>query len=149
MRSIALVLFAAGIISQVMAPGDWTHMASLPFAFAAASFLIWSMVQLFRVIFDSYKQQTADTTTTLREQVANLRKFQDDTLVDLITRVSTAMERDAESANASVSAWRDVHEDFRSLIGALEHRPCLHDSDFDRFDSAGNKASRKIEQRSG
>jgi len=120
--SIALIM-AATMLAQAAVP-DWTHMASLPFAFAAASFLIWSMVALVRMMFDSWKEQSAATVSTLREQVQSLRKFQDEVLVGLIAKVSTAMEKDADASNASCVAWGEVHEDFQQLLGVIKNMPC-------------------------
>lgn len=128
-------LIGAAIIGQAVVGNDWTHIASLPFAFAAAAFLIWSVVKLLGMVFDNWKAVNAETTGALRAQVNDLRRFQDDTLVGLIGKVSSAMERDAESSTASTRAWSEVHEDFRDLISALRTRSCLHDSDFPQHDS--------------
>jgi hypothetical protein len=114
---------------------NWSDMASLPFAFAAASFLIWSIVQLLRMMFDAYKSANSDTVSVLRQQVADLRKFQDETLVTLLEKVTTAMHSDSEASHGLRRAWEEVHEDFRDLISALRVRPCLHDSDLPKLDA--------------
>lgn len=114
---------------------NWSDMASLPFAFAAASFLIWSIVQILRMMFDSYKAANTETVAVLRQQVADLRKFQDETLVLLLEKVTVAMQADSEASRGLRDAWEEVHEDFRGLITALRVRPCLHDSDLPRLDA--------------
>ena len=126
----------------------WTDMASLPFAFAAASFLIWSMVQLMRLLFEAYRAANAETVATLRGQIAEQRKFQDETLVGLIRSVTESMNKDATSNEKLCEAWGEVHEDFRDLIGALRVRPCLHDSDFPAVDQKSAEIIRHRQERS-
>jgi hypothetical protein len=125
----------------------WTDMASLPFAFAAASFLIWSMVQLMRLLFEAYRAANAETVATLRGQMGEQRKFQEDTLVGLIRSVSDSMNKDAIANESLCEAWGEVHEDFRSLIGALRVRPCLHDSDLPAVDEKSAEIIRHRQER--
>lgn len=104
---------------------DWTHMASLPFAFAVGAFLIWSMVQLLNSLMKSKDTSTEATIASLREQINSLRKFQDDRLTQLIDRDAAALEKTSEASLASTKAWGEVHEDFRDLITELRVRPCI------------------------
>jgi hypothetical protein len=134
---VSLVLAATSQVAQAREP-DWLNIASMPFAMAAAAFLIWSVVKLLGIVFDGWKSQNVETTSTLRDQIGALRQFQTETLVALIGRVSTALEHDAGASTESTRAWHEVHEDFRDLIMALHTRPCLHDSDL-----------REIEKRNG
>lgn len=125
------VVFITGLLGQATGiPNDWTHIASLPFAFSAAAFLIWSMVQLFRMMFTSWSAQSDTTIASLRDQIMSLRKYQEETLTHLVNRVATALEADARSTQMATASWNEVHEDFRVLVNALRIRPCLHDSDF-------------------
>jgi len=144
--SIAWTFMVAVIAAQAAAP-DWGMMVSPYFAFAAAAFLIWSLVQLVNVMFRHTTSATADTISTLREQIAALRKFQDETLVGMIGKVSSAMERDADASNSSTRAWNEVHEDFRDLIAALRVRPCLHDSDLPPPPKCDERTIAAIEKR--
>jgi hypothetical protein len=135
------LMMASAIVAQTALPADWSHMASLPFAFAAASFLIWSMVQLFRCMFDSWKQQSADMIETLQTDVAGLRLFQTDTLVGLLQRVTSALEHDAE-------AWEELHEDFKELAAAVRKHPCVHDSDLPKLNGKALSVVEHRQQRS-
>jgi hypothetical protein len=119
------VLCSLVVLSQVSVMPDWTHMASLPFAFAVGAFLIWSMVQLLNAILNNSNKTTSDTISTLRSQVSELMKFKDDQMLAMVARVSTALEKDAEASLASVDAWQEVHQDFRDLITEMRNRPCL------------------------
>lgn len=146
-EAMAGSLIGLTVLAQVTIPPDWSHVASLPFAFAAASFLIWSLVQLVRIILDGWRRTTDETIAALRSQIADQKRFQDETLVSMIMKATTAMERDAEAAQSTSRAWQEVHEDFRSLIEALRRRPCLHDSDFPDEPKADPKAIETIERR--
>lgn len=127
MKAIIPFAWAADLVLVAQSAGasDWTHIASLPFAFAAASFLIWSLVALLRLMFEAWAKQGNDTIATLRDQIALLTKFQDETLLTLVRQVSKALEKEAEASSASVVAWGDVHKDFRELITEIRIRPCM------------------------
>jgi hypothetical protein len=117
-----LLAQAATGASQV---STWVDMASLPFAFAVGSFLIWSIVQLLNAVLKGKDSATEATIAALREQVNALRKFQDERLTQLIDRDAMALEKTSEASMASTKAWGEVHEDFRELITELKIRPCI------------------------
>ena len=145
--STGLTIATCAVLALFGQSPNWTDMASLPFAFAAASFLIWSIVQLLRMMFDAYKSSNTETVAVLRGQVADLRKFIDETLVALLEKVTVAMQADSEASRAAKEAWEEVHEDFRLLINALRTRPCLHDSDLPPLDQDAVEKVRHRQER--
>ena len=121
----ATVLAVLGQASGTMVESPWTAWAGLPFAAAAAAFLTWSLVQLTQIMFTSYKSASTETITVLRQQVTDLRTTQQEALVGVLTKASTAMISDSEANQKLVLAWQDMHQDLRELLSVVQQNPCL------------------------
>ena len=116
------------LLGQAPAPvpeSAWTAWAGLPFAAAAAAFLTWSLVQLTQMMFSSYKAANTETIAVLRQQVQDLRTTQQEMLVAVLTKATTAMQSDSEANQKLCAAWQEMHQDIRDLLQTIHGNPCL------------------------
>lgn len=127
---VGWLFMAATVVAQAPVP-DWTHMISPYFAFAAAAFLIWSLVQLVNLVYRHSTAATETTISTLREQLHKLEDKMTDRLIVTVEKSTEAMQHNSDALkqiNESLTNLAMQMERFGDGLTRMEHEMREHDS---------------------
>lgn len=122
------------VLAQAPLPSpDWTQMVSPYFAFAAAAFLIWSLVQLVNLIYKHSTAATDATITTLRERIHNLENM-------VTERLFATAKESAEALKLSSDTLKGINT---SLVG-LANEMHLFDETLKRVETSLTDHDRRV-----